>query len=79
MHGLGDMETYAYGLWPAAVISIGIFIFFTLSFLRPKKRWEWRSMGAFSAFVIALFTEMYGGPTHDLYPRRNTGEQVSRY
>ena len=55
-------EAYAYGMWPAAVISIGIFIFFTLSFLKPKKRWEWRSMGAFSAFTVALFTEMYGFP-----------------
>ncbi len=62
MHGLGDLESYAYGMWPAAVISIGIFIFFTLSYLKPKKRWEWRSMGAFSAFVVALFTEMYGIP-----------------
>ena len=56
------MESYAYGMWPAAAISVGIFIFFTLSYLRPKKRWEWRSMGAFSAFVVALFTEMYGFP-----------------
>ena len=62
MHGLDGMESYAYGMWPAAVISIGIFIFFTLSYLKPKKRWEWRSMGAFSAFVVALFTEMYGIP-----------------
>ena len=62
MEGLADMETYAYGMWPAAIISIGIFIFFTLSYLRPRKRWEWRSMGAFSAFVVALFTEMYGVP-----------------
>ena len=62
MEGLGDMETYAYGMWPAALVSIGIFIFFTLSFLKPKKRMEWRSMGAFSAFTVALFTEMYGFP-----------------
>ena len=62
MEGLVDMESYAYGMWPAAVISIGIFIFFTLSYLKPKKRWEWRSMGAFSAFTVALFTEMYGFP-----------------
>jgi len=62
MEGLVDMESYAYGMWPAAVISIGIFIFFVLSYLKPKKRWEWRSMGAFSAFTVALFTEMYGFP-----------------
>ncbi len=62
MHGLVDVETYAYGMWPVALVSIGIFIFFVLSYLKPKKRWEWQSMGAFSAFVIALFTEMYGFP-----------------
>ena len=62
MHGLGDIESYAYGMWPAAVISVGIFLFFALSYLKPKKRWEWRSMGAFSAFTVALFTEMYGFP-----------------
>lgn len=33
-----------------------------LSFLAPVKRREWRSFGVFSAFVIALFTEMYGFP-----------------
>lgn len=56
------IESYAYGMWPAAAISIGIFIFFTLSYLKPKKRREWRSMGTFSAFTVALFTEMYGFP-----------------
>ncbi len=55
-------ESYAYGLWLAVVINAGIFLFFALSFLKPRKRWEWRSMGAFSAFVVALFTEMYGFP-----------------
>lgn len=62
MHGLGDIETYAYGMWPMTVVSIGIFIFFVLSYLKPKKRWEWQSMGTYSAFVVALFTEMYGFP-----------------
>ncbi len=55
-------EAYAYGMWPVAAVSIGIFIFFTLSYIKPKKRWEWRSMGTYSAFVVALFTEMYGFP-----------------
>jgi protein-S-isoprenylcysteine O-methyltransferase Ste14 len=56
------IESYAYGIWPAAVVSIGIFIFFTLSYLKTQKRREWRSMGTYSAFVVALFTEMYGFP-----------------
>ena len=55
-------EAYAYGMWPAALVSIGIFVFFVLSYLKPKKRREWQSMGAYSTFVVALFTEMYGFP-----------------
>ena len=59
-HLFGD--SYAYGMWPAALASIGIFIFFVLSYLKPNKRREWQSMGAYTAFVVALFTEMYGFP-----------------
>ncbi len=55
-------ESYIYGMWPAVVINVGIFLFFVLSYLKPRKRREWHSMGAFSAFIIALFTEMYGFP-----------------
>ena len=55
-------ESYAYGMWPFVVINTAIFIFFVLSYLKPKKRREWRSMGAFGAFTVALFTEMYGFP-----------------
>ncbi len=55
-------ESYAYGLWPFVVVNAGIFVFFVLSYLKPKGKAEWRSMGAFSAFVVALFTEMYGFP-----------------
>ena len=62
MEEIINMESYAYGMWPAAAISVGIFIFFILSYLKPKKQWEWHGMGAFSAFVVALFTEMYGFP-----------------
>jgi protein-S-isoprenylcysteine O-methyltransferase Ste14 len=41
---------------------IAIFLFFGLSFLRPLRPREWRSMGAFIAFVVALYSEMYGFP-----------------
>ncbi len=56
---LGD---YAYGMWPAVVFNILLFLFFVFGFLRPKKKFEWRSMGAFAGFLAALFTEMYGFP-----------------
>lgn len=52
----------AYGLWPLVIINAAIFIIFAFSFTKPKTTTDWRSFGAFSAFIIALFTEMYGFP-----------------
>jgi protein-S-isoprenylcysteine O-methyltransferase Ste14 len=52
----------AYGLWTLAVLNSAIFIIFAFSFFRPRTRRDWRSFGAFSAFLVALFTEMYGFP-----------------
>ena len=53
---------YAYGMWVVAAFNIGIFLFFMLSFLKPRGGDEWRSMGAVAAFLVALFSEMYGFP-----------------
>ena len=61
MHGQ-ELGGYAYGMWGTVVFSILIFLFFVVSFVRPTKRVEWRSMGAFVGFLVALFTEMYGFP-----------------
>jgi methanethiol S-methyltransferase len=52
----------AYGLWTLVIINSLVFIIFAFSFARPKSRRDWRSFGAFSAFLVALFTEMYGFP-----------------
>lgn len=52
----------AYGLWPLVIINSLIFIIFAFSFAKPRSRSDWRSFGAFSAFLVALFTEMYGFP-----------------
>ncbi len=51
-----------YGLWVLVILNSAIFIFFAFSFIKPKTKTDWRSLGAFSAFVVALFTEMYGFP-----------------
>lgn len=56
------METASYGLWILVVINSAIFILFAFSFFKPQTKRDWRSFGAFSAFIIALFTEMYGFP-----------------
>ena len=53
---------YDYGLWPLVIIHSAIFIIFAFSFTKPKTSRDWRSFGAFSAFLVALFTEMYGFP-----------------
>jgi protein-S-isoprenylcysteine O-methyltransferase Ste14 len=52
----------AYGLWGLAAINAAVFIFFAFSFFKPQTARDWRSFGAFSAFLVALFTEMYGFP-----------------
>ncbi len=52
----------AYGLWTLVVLNSAIFIFFAFSFVKPQTKSDWRSLGAFSAFIVALFTEMYGFP-----------------
>lgn len=52
----------AYGLWGLVVINSFVFIFFAFSFFKPQTKRDWRSFGAFSAFLVALFTEMYGFP-----------------
>jgi protein-S-isoprenylcysteine O-methyltransferase Ste14 len=52
----------AYGLWSLVVINIAVFAIFAFSFARPRTARDWRSFGAFTAFLVALFTEMYGFP-----------------
>jgi len=51
-----------YGLWSLVIINSLVFIIFAFSFAKPQSSRDWRSFGAFSAFLVALFTEMYGFP-----------------
>lgn len=55
-------ETPAYGLWGLVLLNSAVFIFFAFSFFKPRTTRDWRSLGAFSAFLVALFAEMYGFP-----------------
>ncbi|MEA5446963.1 isoprenylcysteine carboxylmethyltransferase family protein [Leptolyngbya sp. CCNP1308] len=55
-------NTPAYGLWSLVIINSLVFIIFAFSFTKPKSARDWRSFGVFSAFIVALFTEMYGIP-----------------
>lgn len=52
----------AYNLWSLVFINSAIFIIFAFSFAKPQNPRDWRSFGAFSAFLVALFVEMYGFP-----------------
>ncbi len=52
----------AYGLWSLVIINSAVFMIFAFSFFKPQTTRDWRSFGAFSAFLVALFTEMYGFP-----------------
>ena len=59
---MNPQEAAAYGLWPLVFINAAVFIVFAFSFIKPRTARDWRSFGAFSAFLVALFTEMYGFP-----------------
>ena len=51
-----------YGLWSLVLLNSLIFVGFAYSFFKPANLRDWRSFGAYSAFIVALFAEMYGFP-----------------
>lgn len=55
-------DTSAYGLWALVIINSVFFIAFAASFSGLRWDKDWRSLGPYSAFIVALFTEMYGFP-----------------
>ena len=57
-----DASNGDYGLWTLVVINSIFFILFAASYFKPQSKQDWRTLGMFSAFVVALFTEMYGFP-----------------
>ena len=59
---MNHSDAPAYGLWSLVIINSLVFIIFAFSFAKPQSSRDWRSFGAFSAFLVALFTEMYGFP-----------------
>ncbi|MGO5014238.1 methyltransferase family protein [Niallia sp. Sow4_A1] len=59
MHGV---DQTAYGLWAAVIFNILIFGLFTYTAFKPTTKRDWRTMGAFTAFLVALFSEMFGFP-----------------
>ena len=55
-------EAPAYGLWLLVIFNSAIFLMFAYSFFKPQTSRDWRTYGAFAAFIVALFVEMYGFP-----------------
>jgi protein-S-isoprenylcysteine O-methyltransferase Ste14 len=51
-----------YGNWLGVLLATGLFTLFLLGFARPRRRREWRSAGLYTAFLLSLFTEMFGLP-----------------
>lgn len=58
----GSLSDYAYGMWWLVALNVILVLAFAFSYFVPKKKVEWRSMGVLAAWVVALFTEMYGFP-----------------
>lgn len=56
----GDVPSY--GDWSLAVIYTLVFALMALFFYRPQSSRDWRAFGAFTAFLAALFIEMYVFP-----------------
>ena len=56
------MSDYGYGIWLAVIFDSALTIVIAVSFFHPHTRRDWHALGGFSAFVVALFTEMYGYP-----------------
>jgi len=58
-----SLASLASGQWPVVLIWIAVFSTFSLFLVFPRKRGEFRKYkGAYIAYIVALFTEMFGFP-----------------
>ena len=55
-------DATGYGLWTLVILNSAIILMFAFSFFKPQSARDWRTFGAFAAFIVALFVEMYGFP-----------------
>jgi len=51
-----------FGNWPVVFASVVLFTFFFLAFVTPIRKKDWRSLSLYEAFIVSLFTEMFGIP-----------------
>ncbi|MBI2865264.1 MAG: isoprenylcysteine carboxylmethyltransferase family protein [Chloroflexi bacterium] len=62
MPEMGDSAAHHFGQWSILIGSVAVLSFFTLAYVVPLGKRNWRSAGLVQGFIIALFTEMYGFP-----------------
>lgn len=51
-----------YGNWAVVIASILFFSLFVVGFAYAPKKRDWKTLGIYEAFIVALFTEMFGFP-----------------
>ncbi len=51
-----------YGNWAVVIASILFFTIFVAGFAYAPKKRDWKTLGIYEAFMVALFTEMFGFP-----------------
>jgi protein-S-isoprenylcysteine O-methyltransferase Ste14 len=51
-----------YGNWTVVIASILFFTLFVVGFAYAPKKRDWKTLGIYEAFMVALFTEMFGFP-----------------
>lgn len=51
-----------YGNWGVVIASILFFTLFVVGFAYAPKKRDWKTLGIYEAFMVALFTEMFGYP-----------------
>lgn len=56
------LDEYGYGLWGAVLLNILMFGAFTYLAFKPQDKKDWRTLGTFTSFLVALFAEMFGFP-----------------
>jgi hypothetical protein len=57
MHGPEN----AYGMWFLVIVNSAVFILIAFSFIKPKTKTDWRSLGAISSFIVECGTHNMSG------------------
>jgi hypothetical protein len=68
----------AYGLWSLVIINSVVFILFAFSFFKPVTKRDWRTFGAFSAFLVVQHSDFdVLMPSHSRIGKFSGGRRIS--